>query len=476
MDRREFLSKTKSIAAGATLSTAGLFDFAMPAEAFDTGGGIGIEEGLDIVARGKARNIVPVIRREILDNPRAVFIIETHVDAERDSRGFYTEARPQLTAEGSRAARLIFARGEQKGGSNVISPNCTTVPDNALSHVCGIITSPDFIAGFTEALRDMGNTNVIALERGGGIVSRRKTGVYDVFDRHNIDLIEARYREFPHYKKNELNWHKVPGEPRVMKNVPTCRPVGDPDNFFINMPKLKCHNLGLTTLSIKNLQGAVPQGYGHYCDRWPVLEHNIDERYGGNFKRDFVRDYYQIIEREFLRHRAEGYKYWDYEQAYPLYEKKGGWETFRKIKGDPRKIAEFMNGISSNLMWDEMWCQRALDSATALKPGINIIEGVIGRDGNGFGDGADFLVNYIVTGLSMPEVDAVASHIMGQNPLELYYMRIARERGLGENNPEKIAIYRIDEQGVAPIKLSSLRRVPMGVNLHSSKDRPRLFW
>jgi uncharacterized protein (DUF362 family) len=135
-----------------------------------------------------------------------------------------------------------------------------------------------------------------------------------------------------------------------------------------------------------------------------------------------------------------------------------------------------MNGISSNLMWDEMWCQRAMDSATALKPGINIVEGVIGRDGNGFGDGTDYLVNYIVAGLSMPEVDAVASHIMGQNPLELYYMRIARERGLGENNPGKIAIYRIDELGVAPIQLSSLRRVPMGVNLHSSREKPRLFW
>ncbi len=123
-----------------------------------------------------------------------------------------------------------------------------------------------------------------------------------------------------------------------------------------------------------------------------------------------------------------------------------------------------------------MWCQRAMDSATALKPGINIVEGVIGRDGNGFGDGTDYLVNYIVAGLSMPEVDAVASHIMGQNPLELYYMRIARERGLGENNPGKIAIYRIDELGVAPIQLSSLRRVPMGVNLHSSREKPRLFW
>lgn len=474
MKRRTFLQN--SIAATAGIS-AGLFDYAVPVEAFETGRGIGIEEGLAILERGKERNVMPEPRPEIVANPRAVFIIETHVEASRDRRGFFTEARSQIEREGARAAGLIFRKGSVKGGSTVISPNCTTVQDSVLSPVVGIITSPDFIAGFFETLRELGNTNSIVLERGGGIISRRKTGFYDVLDRHDIDLIEARYLEYAHYKKSELNWHRVPGTPRVMKRVPTCRPIGDSDNLFINMPKLKCHNLGLTTLSMKNLQGTVPQGYGHYCNRWAVLEHDIKERYGGDFKRDFMGNYYQTIEEGFLRHRAEGYKYWDYEGLYPLYEKRGGWETFRKAKDSLKDIKEFMDGIHGNLMWDEMWCQRAMDSASAIRPGINIVEGIIGRDGSGFADGTDHLVNYIVAGLSMPEVDAVASCIMGQNPLELYYTRIAKERGLGETNPEKIDIYRLSEDGVTPIRsVTELRSTPLGVNLHSSREKPRLFW
>ena len=263
-----------------------------------------------------------------------------------------------------------------------------------------------------------------------------------------------------------------------MKRVPTCRPIGDSDNLFINMPKLKCHNLGLTTLSMKNLQGTVPQGYGHYCNRWAVLEHDIKERYGGDFKRDFMGNYHQTIEEGFLRHRAEGYKYWDYEGLYPLYEKRGGWETFRKAKGSLKDISEFMDGINGNLMWDEMWCQRAMDSAIRDQARHQYRRGHhrarrkrIRR--------RDRITSSITSsrGFPCPKSTHVASCIMGQNPLELYYTRIAKERGLGETNPEKIDMYRLSEDGVTPIRsVTELRSTPLGVNLHSSREKPRLFW
>ncbi len=478
MKRREFMKNSALAGAAFTGSALGGLAMPVPAEAVGTGGGIDILEALDIVERGKQKNVTPAIRPEILNNPRSVFLIETRVDAKRDSRGFFTEARPQLHEAGEHAARQIFVKGTQKGGSTMIRPNFTTTPDNVLSPVVGIITSPDFIAGFTNGLRSMDNSNVITSARGSNVRMHRKTGIYDVFDEHGINLIEANYRRFSDYDKKELNWHKVP-DPVVWKNIPTNRPIGDEDCFFINMPKLKCHNLGLTTLAIKNLQGAVPTGYGHYCNGWDQLEILCKHSYNIDFNRNFVKDYYQNVEAAFLKHRAAGFKHWDYEGLYPKYEAKGGWDAFRKIKGDSRKVRVFMEEIGSRLlMWDEQWCQRAIDSAFAIRPDINIIEGVIGRDGSGFDTGRDEVVNYIIAGMSILEVDAVGSYIMGHDPNELPYTRIARERGLGECDPARIKINFIRDGEIVPLRnLSEIKRTRLGVNLHTWSDTgKRLFW
>ena len=498
MLRREFLKQS----AVGTAVFAGLefFGHAMPmtADAIGTGAGIDVEEGLYILDQGKTKNITPEIRPEIINNPRAVFLIKTKVEANRDDRGGFLEARSQLEDTGKKIPSLIFVKGNKKGGSTFILPNFTTVPSNVLSPVCGIITSPDFVGGFSKGLIELGNTNFIAGARGSNASNHRQTGIYDGLDKDNVNLIEAKYQRYSDYNKKELNWKKVP-KPVVWKNIPTYRPIGDPDNFFINMPKLKCHNLGLTTLSIKNLQGSVPSGYGHYCDRWDAMEYLANNSYGTNFSRDFVKDYYQNVESAFLKHRAAGFKYFDYENLYPSYEKKGGWDKFKLIKNDVNKIKEFMDGIYAeskiqntattgpitgatcigSLMWDEQWCQRAIDSASTIKPNINIIEGIIGRDGSGFDVGRDELCNVVIVGLSTTEVDSIGSYIMGHNPNELIYTRIAKERGLGECDPEKIKIFWINDNGsIEPIKnLSEIQRYSLGVNLHTWQEtNKRLFW
>ena len=478
LKRREFIK----IASTGSAAYAGveLFGCAMPmvAEAFSSGGGIGIEEGLYLLEQKKEKNVMPDIRPEILNNPRAVFLIETHVDAQRDSKGFFSEAQTQIEETGEEIAGSLFVKGSKKGGSTLILPNLTWVHDEVNVPTVGVNTSHDFIVGFVKGLDKLGNNNVITTARGSNVVNHRESGLYSKFDTIDLKLIEAKYLNFEHYTKKELNWHKVPGDPQVWRNIPTTRPIGDKDNFFINMPKMKCHNLGLTTLSIKNRQGGVPTGYGFYCHRWSVLENLCRHTHNVNFDRDFVKNYRQNVEQGFLRHRAEGYKHWDYENIYKAYEKKGGWDAFKKIKHDTKLIEEFMSDIDGPLMWDEQWSQRAIDSAKAITPDINIVEGIIGRDGSGFGTGRDELCNMIVVGLSSAEVDAVGSYCMGQNPLELPYLRIAKERGLGENNPEKIDIYWIKGNEVVKLKsLSEIKPVPLGVNMHSWDERnERLFW
>jgi len=487
MQRRDFIK------AGTAAGAIAGFEYAMPmrADAYATSEGINIGEGLYYLEQGKAKNTMPAIRREILDNPKAVFIIDTNVAASRDNRGFYTSARAQLETEGKRVAKLLLEKGSKRGGSTMLRPNFTDVPDSVLSPVCGINTSCDFVAGFNDGLRELGNTNTIVGTRGAGAVTHRKNGIYDVLDAHGMKMMEARYKKFQHYNKKELNWHRVEGKPMVWKRIPTYRPIGDEDNFFINMPKLKCHNLGLTTLSIKNIQGAVPTGYGHYCNAWAALEFYCKHTYMIDFKKNFVKDYYQNVEAAFLKHRAAGFKHWDVEGSYDVYQKNGGWEKFKQIKNDIDKVREFMSDVKSDdskgatrgsiprlLMWDEQWCQRALDSASAIKPDLNVVEGVIGRDGSGFDTGQDELANVVLAGLSMVEVDTIGTHLMGHDPKELYYTRIAKERGIGECDPEKIAVYHISENGITRVKnINALKRVKLGVNLHTwSETNKRLFW
>ncbi len=67
---------------------------------------------------------------------------------------------------------------------------------------------------------------------------------------------------------------------------------------------------------------------------------------------------------------------------------------------------------------------------------------------------------------------------MGQNPLELPYTRIAKERGLGENDPEKININLIKDNEIVPLNnLAEIKRTPLGVNLHTwNETGKRLFW
>ncbi len=475
MNRRNFL---RGATVGAAAAPAMLGFTATDVDAFSSGGGIGIEEGLYLLEQGKEKNIRPEIRPEIRNNPRAVFLIETHVEAQRSDHGHFSEAQQQIRETARDIAGRILVKGTARGGSTLILPNLTWVPDRVNFPTVGTNTSHDFIAGFTEKLRELGNANVIATARGSNVVDHRKSGLYAALDSVGLPLIEAKYLEFAHYNRNELNWHRVP-DPVVWKNIPTTRPIGDKDNFFINMPKLKCHNLGFCTLSIKNRQGGVPTGYGHYCNHWREMEYLCRDMYRVNFKRDFDPNYYQNVESAFLKHRAAGFKHWDYEKLYPLYEKKGGWNAFRKIKGDQEKTKEFMSDIPGPLMWDEQWSQRAIDSAKAITPHLNIVEGIIGRDGSGFDVGRDELCNIVIVGLSSMEVDAVGTYVMGHDPLEMPYLRIAGERGMGENDVRKIDIYRIRENGdIEPLKnITEINRHKLGVNLHSWEETgERLFW
>ncbi len=100
--------------------------------AFGTGGGIDVDEGVYMLEQGKARNTMPEIRPEILKNPRAVFLIQTNVSCSPDARGNFADARPELEQIGKKLAKDLFVKGSVKGGSTLVKPNFTTVPEKVL--------------------------------------------------------------------------------------------------------------------------------------------------------------------------------------------------------------------------------------------------------------------------------------------------------------------------------------------------------
>ena len=478
MKRRDFM-KT------AVLSTGGVAALHMcdmiaarDASAFPTSGGVGIEEAMYHLERGKEKNLLPELRQEIRDNPRAVFLIETHVDAQKDASGHFTEAAPQLEAEGKRIAELLFVKSSRKGGTTFIKPNFTYVYPHCYNRTNGVYTSPDFIVGMVNHLRAIGNGNIACGEGPTEARIHRLGGAYEAFDPAEILMIEAGYERWSHFAKDEVNWRKAPNS-LIWNNIPYFRPIADPDNFLINTSALKCHLTGLTTLTVKNLQGCVPKGYGQFCTSWEALG-PYAEHAGIDFAKGFRPDFQERIEAEFLTHRAAGFKRWDYEGSYKRYEQKGGWAAYSKAKKDPKALRDFMGEIGG-LMRHEMWLQCGLDNAAVLKPDINIIVGIIGLDGEELNRdkiGDDQLCNMVFAGMSPFEVDAVGSYFMGHDPRELWYTRVAKEKGYGECDPAKIKIYWVRDKEIVPLRdLSEIKRHPLGLNWARLNDpKERLFW
>ena len=479
MERREFMKK--STAGALSLSAFAMCEILneMDALGFPTSGGMGVQEACMIVEEGKRKNICPEIRSEIKNNPRAVFLIETHVDARKDENGTFDDAIPQLQAEGKRIAQYLFVKGTQKGGSTFIKPNFTTKPSHCYYRTSGVYSQPDFIVGVVEHLRDIGNTNIMTGEATTPAINRRLGKVYEAFDPAGIPMVEPGYRRFTDFEKNELNWFDTRNS-IFWKKIPYFRPIGDDDTFLINIATLKCHLTGLTTLTVKNLQGCCPRGYGQFCTAWNSFESGA-KRQGINYS-DFHEHWQEQVEASFLKHRAAGFKRWDPRDCYKRYEEKGGWKAYRKARKDGSDaLNEFNRGIGP-LMQHEMWLQRGLDNADVIRPQINIIEGIIGLDGEELNRdriGDDQLVNIVIAGCSPYEVDAVGSYVMGHDPRELWYTRVARERGLGECDINKIDINKILDSGeIVPIKnISEIKRHPLGLNW-ARKENPdeRLFW
>ncbi|MFC1528378.1 DUF362 domain-containing protein [Candidatus Latescibacterota bacterium] len=482
MKRRTFLQTTAGTVVAATLGTSPLFgqtanqrDITSEPNRPLESTGLQIRDVLKILKKGEKNNIPAVLREEILDNPNAVFIIYGGIETERDEKGSWKSCIGQMERFGHRVSNLVFRKGTDTKGRTFIKPNIVGLP-KSITQSSGGNVHPYFIVGMVDGLRDIGNSNVAVGARGAlrhpQVVS---SGFQDLLDEHSLPLIEAHVQYFEHYKRSELVWHKNP-EGLVARRFPTYKPVFDKKTTFVNIAHAHTHSVGHTTLSIKNLMGVMPRGYGHICDAWPTLD--IWRR---KYMKDFNREYRIAVEKEFIRHINMGFKHWDHGGYYKAYKSKGGYDAFLKAyknyensKGEKRKKAHnhIYDITDSWLFASEQWTQRMMDCVQVLPtPYVSMVEGTFARGARG-----TVHADFVTVGRSMVSVDTVTSWLMGHDPRELPYLRIANERGLGDNNIEHIPIYLLDEQGIKKADYRTLKRESLGIHIYRRRDLgPQFF-
>ena len=193
-------------------------------------------------------------------------------------------------------------------------------------------------------------------------------------------LEEANVRLF---EMNDVESRQVPAPDGVVFNEFTI-PVAVLDcSFLFNIPVAKCHNLGCTTLAIKNLMGIVDRPQRHFC-----TVQTVDKPFGPEL--------FEITE-----------------TGLTLFEDR----FYLKL------------------------CDLVLTFRSLGIPHLCVVDGLVGRDGTGFKEGNNQTLGWTLIGENEVMVDAVGTYLMGLDPLETPYLRVAVERGLGTNHLDEISVH-----------------------------------
>ena len=144
--------------------------------------------------------------------------------------------------------------------------------------------------------------------------------------------------------------------------------------FLVNVPLAKCHNLGCTTLSIKNLMGIIGTPERHLC-------------------------------------------------AVQACDKPLGNEALNRL------------GDSGYSVFEERFYHKLCDLLVATRslpmPRLTVVDGLIGRDGTAFNEGQNWPLGWSLVGTNEVHVDTVGTWLMGLDPEATPYLQFAVERGLG---------------------------------------------
>jgi uncharacterized protein (DUF362 family) len=297
---------------------------------------------------------------------------------------------------------------ELEGAKAVLKPNVTS-GENFADPESGVTTHPAFVQGMIEYLQAHGaRTHSDA----------RRKGCYILEDPRNHDDNEPRHWRgtgYPEVAEATGAALRTPTTYTCVKKAVPCplafptlnvsRLAVSPDTVLINVPKLKTHNLGITTLCMKNLMGTVNVFDRHFCG-----------------------------------------------QAWR--------EMPEEVRNNPRPRREWLSRALHE-RWQEGLARRLADTAQVVRAHLNVVEGVVGREGTGFHQGRNHALGLAVAGINPVAVDSVASYLIGFDPQELIYLRVAAGAGLGSNDLRDLRIYEVQDGAIHPCReLASLRADP----------------
>jgi uncharacterized protein (DUF362 family) len=317
----------------------------------------------------------------------------------------------------SRAARQVMSamQIELHGEKVVLKPNVTS-GENFADPESGVTTHPAFVQGLIEYMQAHG--------------ARRK-GCYILEDPRNRDDNEPRHWQGTGYLEvTEATGallrtpttytcvRKVVPRPLAFSTLNVSRLAVSPDTVLINVPKLKTHNLGITTLCLKNLMGTVNVFDRHFC---------------GQAWREMPED----------------------------------------VRDDPRPRREWLSRALHE-QWQGGLARRLADTAQVVRAHLNVVEGVVGREGTGFHQGRNHALGFAVAGINPVAVDSVASYLIGFDPQQLVYLRVAASAGLGSNDLTALRVYEVQDGDILPCRdVASLRADPPFRVISNVVDEPQ---
>ena len=369
----------------------------------------------------------------IKEHPEAVFINLTSIGEKTDKQGIYNAA---YKLAGEIFIKTTRGKGFPNSTKITCKPNWTCGgrinPKFPLEHF-GITTDLNFIEGFLASVRNK-RPQEIFLRECACPHTWENLGYLQMAQRNNFDLKDLSSKDFWDLGKDDIIFKKVDGI--VFKEIGFMAPMNTPDTFLINIAKFKAHQMGITA-SVKNLQGITGRRFHQFCGGHYDIFKTYPKRYHQFFQPDYLARINELLE----RHIKEGMPRWNSRMERPPY---GG-------------------GI-----FMEQWIQRMIDSYSVTPTGINIVEGIYGRDGDGFSGGPhdgkamDYMSNNIIFGKDAFRVDIITHWLAGHEPGNFGLFHIGIERGVSNVlDPFDIPVYQWENGRAKKVDLNTFKRTPL---------------
>ncbi|MEZ5103968.1 MAG: DUF362 domain-containing protein [Draconibacterium sp.] len=368
----------------------------------------------------------------IKEHPEAVFIHLTSVMDKTDTKGIHDAA--------FKLGSQMFVKTKGEGISNntkiTCKPNwtCNYYKEEDKESQMGVTTDVNFVEGFLQSLKEIG-PQAFYLRECACSNRWEANGFTAMAARNNFDLRDLTSKDFWNLDPEDIIFRKVENGV-VFKEVAFMAPMTAPDTFLINIAKFKAHQMGITA-SIKNLQGITARKFHNFCGGNYDIFKTYDKRYHEFFHSDYLAKVADLHE----KHVKQGIPRWQ-----------------SKMDKPPQGGGIFM----------EQWTQRMLDSYSVTPTGINIVEGIYGRDGDGFsngphnGKGMDYMSNNIIFGKDAFRVDIITHWLAGHEPGNFGLFHIGIERGLSDVlDPRDIPVYLWEDGKAKLVQLDSLKRTPL---------------